>query len=192
MLLNSNGSTLKYIMSRTNWKYVVHVNFTLLHITCAEDPRYNDSVCYQRFCCQIEFAVIKKLDMDPSKAWITDTFEQFLFINHTLSVFVRIAPTRRFLQICQTYNFLKNNMGLSMKKYTVRWFLCRLNWRCNKFCCYNECRYKEGSLYRPIMPIALHSRCPEIHSEINLIEIQNWKPRTKHSDCTTLQRLKYP
>ena len=68
MLLNSNGSTLKYIMSRTNWKYVVHVNFTLLHITCAEDPRYNDSVCYQRFCCQIEFAVIKKLDMDPSKA----------------------------------------------------------------------------------------------------------------------------
>ena len=33
-----------------------------------EDPRYNDSVCYQRFCCKIEFAVIKKLDMDPSKA----------------------------------------------------------------------------------------------------------------------------
>ena len=30
--------------------------------------RYNDSVCYQRFCCKIEFAVIKKLDMDPSKA----------------------------------------------------------------------------------------------------------------------------
>ena len=33
-----------------------------------EDPRYNDSVCYQRFCCEIEFAVKKKLDMDPSKA----------------------------------------------------------------------------------------------------------------------------
>ena len=32
-----------------------------------EDPRYNDSVCYQRFCCKIKFAVIKKLDMDPSK-----------------------------------------------------------------------------------------------------------------------------
>ena len=31
-----------------------------------ENPRYNDSVCYQRFCCKIEFAVIKKLDMDPS------------------------------------------------------------------------------------------------------------------------------
>ena len=28
-----------------------------------EDPRYND-----RFCCKIEFAVIKKLDMDPYKA----------------------------------------------------------------------------------------------------------------------------
>ena len=23
--------------------------------------------CYQRFCCKIEFAVIKKLDMDPSE-----------------------------------------------------------------------------------------------------------------------------
>ena len=29
------------------------------------DPRYNDSVCYQRFYCKIEVAVIKKLDMDP-------------------------------------------------------------------------------------------------------------------------------
>ena len=27
-----------------------------------EDPRYHDSVCYQRFCCQIEFAVVKKRD----------------------------------------------------------------------------------------------------------------------------------
>ena len=35
---------------------------------CTEDPRYNDSVCYHRFCCEIEFAVIKKLDVDPSKA----------------------------------------------------------------------------------------------------------------------------
>ena len=33
-----------------------------------EDPRYNDSVCYQRFCYKIEFAVIKKLSLDPSKA----------------------------------------------------------------------------------------------------------------------------
>ena len=31
-----------------------------------EDPHYNDSVCYQRFCCKIEFAVIKKLDLDLS------------------------------------------------------------------------------------------------------------------------------
>ena len=36
-----------------------------------ENPRFNDSVCYQRFCCKIEYAVIKKLDMDPSKARIT-------------------------------------------------------------------------------------------------------------------------
>ena len=33
-----------------------------------EDPYYNDSVCYQRFCCKIEFAVLKKLDIDPSTA----------------------------------------------------------------------------------------------------------------------------
>ena len=33
-----------------------------------DDPRYDDSVCYQTFRCKIEFAVIKKLDMDPSKA----------------------------------------------------------------------------------------------------------------------------
>ena len=39
-----------------------------------EDPRYNDSVCYQRFCCKIESAVIKKLDMNPSEAWITGIF----------------------------------------------------------------------------------------------------------------------
>ena len=33
-----------------------------------EDPRYNDSVFYQRFCYKIEFAVIKKLDLGPCKA----------------------------------------------------------------------------------------------------------------------------
>ena len=27
-----------------------------------EDPHYNDSICYQRVCCKIEFAVVKKLD----------------------------------------------------------------------------------------------------------------------------------
>ena len=43
------------------------------------------------------------------------------------------------------YVFHKNNMELSMKKYTIRWFLCRSEWRYNEFCCYNECRYKEGS-----------------------------------------------
>ena len=43
-----------------------------------EDPCYNDSVCYQRFCYKIKFAAIKKLDMDPSKARIMDSFEQSL------------------------------------------------------------------------------------------------------------------
>ena len=40
----------------------------LLQKPATEDPRYNDSVCYQGFCCKIEFVVIKKLDTDPSKA----------------------------------------------------------------------------------------------------------------------------
>ena len=39
----------------------------LLHCN-TEDPRYNNSFCYQRFCCKIEFAVIKKLNTDPSIA----------------------------------------------------------------------------------------------------------------------------
>ena len=45
------------------------------HVCCiypkdggTEDPRYNDSVCYQRFCCKFDFAIIKKLDMNRSKA----------------------------------------------------------------------------------------------------------------------------
>ena len=44
---------------------------------CTEDPRYNDSVCYGKFFCKIEFAVIKKLNSDPSKALIMDTFKTF-------------------------------------------------------------------------------------------------------------------
>ena len=34
----------------------------LLDHSYTEDPRYNDSVFYQRFCSKIEFAVIEKLD----------------------------------------------------------------------------------------------------------------------------------
>ena len=75
-----------------------------------DDPRFEDSVCYQRFCCKIEFAVKKKLDMNPSKASITNTFEVFS-INHT---FVYLLESPR--QISTRYVFLKNNMGLSMKK----------------------------------------------------------------------------
>ena len=41
---------------------------TFRNTRTTEDPRYNDSVCFQRFCCKIEFAVMKKLDMDVSKA----------------------------------------------------------------------------------------------------------------------------
>ena len=41
------------------------VFFDILYST--EDPRYNDSACYQRFCCKIEFAVTQKLDMTHLK-----------------------------------------------------------------------------------------------------------------------------
>ena len=42
-----------------------------------------------------------------------------------------------------------------MRKYMLRWFLCRQNWRYNEFCCYKECRYKEGSLYNVLMLMTL-------------------------------------
>ena len=84
-----------------------------------EDRRYNDTVCYQRFCCKIEFAFIKKLDMDPPKACKTNILTVF-FINHTFCIFVRIAAVRRFKQISKTYVFLKNVMGLSMETYLIR------------------------------------------------------------------------
>ena len=44
----------------------------------------------------------------------------------------------------KTYVFLKNTTSLSMENYTIRWFLCRPNWRYKEFCCYNEYRYREG------------------------------------------------
>ena len=64
-------------------------------LQCTEDPRYNDSVCYQRFCVKIGFPVIKKLDMDPLKATITYILNRS-FINNTFCVFVRIASARQF------------------------------------------------------------------------------------------------
>ena len=45
-------------------------DFLTKHAKGTGNPRYNDSVCYQRFCCIIEFAVIKKVD----KTYITDIF----------------------------------------------------------------------------------------------------------------------
>ena len=65
--------------------------------------------CYQRFCCKIKFAVIKKLDMEPSKARITDTFEQF-FMNHTFCIFLespRRGDSNKYPKVC----FLKNKHG---------------------------------------------------------------------------------
>ena len=41
--------------------------YMTLHVY-TKGPHYNDSVCYQRFCYKIKFAVIKKLDVALSKA----------------------------------------------------------------------------------------------------------------------------
>ena len=38
------------------------IRLLISKVQCTEDPRDNDSVCYQRFCCKIEFSVMKKLD----------------------------------------------------------------------------------------------------------------------------------
>ena len=38
------------------------------YLSSTEDPRYNDTLCYQGFCCTIESAVIKKIAIDPFKA----------------------------------------------------------------------------------------------------------------------------
>ena len=43
--------------SPTPYALDIYINFY-----GTEDPRYNNSVCYQRFGCKIEFAVTKKLD----------------------------------------------------------------------------------------------------------------------------------
>ena len=39
-------------------------------------------------------------------------------MSYTFCVLVRIASVRRFLQVSKTHVFLKNNVGLSMKKNT--------------------------------------------------------------------------
>ena len=84
---------LVYLFDQKTGLMVIIIIIIIIIIT--EDPHYNDSVCYQRFCCKIEFAVIKKLDREPSKAWITDSFEQFFYKSY-VCVFVRIASVRRF------------------------------------------------------------------------------------------------
>ena len=44
-----------------------------------EDPRYSDRVCYQRFCCTIEFAVITKLDYGLVQSTNNGYFLTFFF-----------------------------------------------------------------------------------------------------------------
>ena len=52
---------IKIIISLTIISDLSSCDFFLFHTkTYTEDPRYNDTVCYQRFCCKIEFAVSYK------------------------------------------------------------------------------------------------------------------------------------
>ena len=55
----------KLVMDLSKARITVSIAFGV-----TEDLHYNDSVCYQGFCCKIEFAIMKKLHMDPSKARI--------------------------------------------------------------------------------------------------------------------------
>ena len=58
--------------SNVNPQEVAHFERPHLDLLCLQIQLQRTliimSVCYQRFCCQIKFAVIKKLDMGPSKA----------------------------------------------------------------------------------------------------------------------------
>ena len=61
---------IKIIISLTIISDLSSCDFFLFHTkTYTEDPRYNDTVCYQRFAVKSNLLlIIKKLDMDPSKA----------------------------------------------------------------------------------------------------------------------------
>ena len=78
-------------------------------------------------CCKIEFPIIKKLDMDLSKAWIMFFFNSFL-INHTFCVLASWGNSNKY----PNHVFPKNNMGLSMKNTWSADFLCRSDWRYNQ------------------------------------------------------------
>ena len=49
-------------LARNNLQWARSVLMKLVLYTYTENTRNNDSVCYQRFCCKTEFAVIKKVD----------------------------------------------------------------------------------------------------------------------------------
>ena len=58
-------------------------------------------------------------------------------MNNTFCVFVRIASARRFLQIPKMNVFLKNNMGMSMKKIHDSMSFVQIELTYNEFYCYN-------------------------------------------------------
>ena len=71
-------------------------------------------------------------------------------------MFVRIASARRFKQIHKTYGFLKNkNRNINEKIHDPLIFCAdQIDVKTN-FCCNNECRYKECSLYDDLLGLEL-------------------------------------
>ena len=58
---------LKYESCSSNITSLVYLSRETEVGIYTEDPRYNDGVYYQRFCCKIEFAVVQKLDRTHPK-----------------------------------------------------------------------------------------------------------------------------
>ena len=52
----------------------------------SEDPRYDDSICYQRCCCIIEFAVLKKLDRTHLKDQYRILLSTFFYKPYALCI----------------------------------------------------------------------------------------------------------
>ena len=61
-----------------------------------EDPRYNDSICSQRLCCKIQFAVTKKLDRTHLKHEYWILLNSFFYYKSYVLCSVRIALVRQF------------------------------------------------------------------------------------------------
>ena len=144
----------RFTDTRTPIAIIIHNSISTSYfrfIFIAENPRYNGSVYCQRFS-KVEFVVMKKLDRTYLyHHTITNTLEQFLLYYNS---YVLLICKNRLGEAIQTkiqnVCFPGEKHGtINKKKSQSADFSCRPNWRYlyNEFCCYNECLYKEGTLY---------------------------------------------